>query len=206
MQQTSRVLNIRGRVLPSTVQAVRLRAQMADGSVLEGETAIAHSPQKIKQIGLVPGEVCPAEEVLEALARAEVIVLGPGSVFTSVLPNLLVRGVAEAIRRSKAKKVYVCNVMTQPGETDGYSAYDHVQALERHVGPRLFGYVLVNTGRPSAALLGKYRQTGSVLVEPDLDRIQRAGYRALAGDFISQTDVVRHDAGLLAEAILKLLD
>jgi uncharacterized cofD-like protein len=206
VQETSRVLNIRGRVLPSTVAHVRLRGEMEDGSILEGETTIAHSPLKIKRISLVPGDACPAEDVLEAIARADVIVLGPGSVFTSIIPNVLVRGIPEAIRRAKAKKVYVCNVMTQPGETDGFSAFDHIQAIERHAQQRLFDYALVNTGRPSQELLEKYRKTGSVLVEPDIDRIKRAGYRALTGNFISQTDVVRHDAGLLAEAIMKLLD
>jgi uncharacterized cofD-like protein len=206
IQETSRVLNIRGQVLPSTVEQVRLRGEMEDGSVMEGETAIAHSPLRIKRISLVPGEVCPAEDVLEALARAEVIVVGPGSVFTSLIPNLLVRGIPEALRRSEAKKVYVCNVMTQPGETDGFSAYDHLQAIEGHVRLRLFDYVLVNTGRPSQGLLEKYRQSGSVLVEADVDRIKRGGYRAICGNFINQTDVVRHDASLLAQAIMKLLD
>lgn len=206
VQETSRVLSIRGRVLPSTVAHVRLRGEMEDGSILEGETTIAHSPLKIKRISLVPGDACPAEDVLEVIARADVIILGPGSVFTSIIPNVLVRGIPEAIRRSKAKKVYVCNVMTQPGETDGFSAFDHVQAIERHANLRLFDYALVNTGQPSQELLEKYRKTGSVLVEPDIDRIKREGYRPLTGNFISQTDVVRHDASLLAEAIMKLLD
>ncbi len=206
IQETSRVLNIRGRVLPSTVAHVRLRGEMEDGSILEGETTIAHSPLKIKRISLVPGDACPVEDVMEALARAEVIVLGPGSVFTSIIPNLLVRGLPEAIRHSHAKKVYVCNVMTQPGETDGFSAFDHIQAIERHARLRIFDHVLVNTGRPSQELLEKYRKTGSVLVEPDIDRIKREGYRPITGNFINQTDVVRHDAGLLAQAIMRLLD
>ncbi|HZO91875.1 MAG TPA: YvcK family protein [Chthonomonadaceae bacterium] len=205
IQETSRVLNIRGRVLPATVTHVRLRGEMEDGSILDGETAIATSPLKIKRISLVPANACPVDDVLEAIAQADVIVLGPGSVFTSIIPNLLVRGIPEAIRRSKARKVYVCNVMTQPGETDGFSAYDHIQAIERHAQQRIFDYVLVNTGRPSQELLEKYRKTHSVLVEPDIDRIKRANYRPIAGNFISQTDVVRHDAGLLAAAIMRLL-
>ena len=209
IQETSRVLNIRGRVLPSTVTPVRLRGEMEDGSFIDGETNIASSPLKIRRVYLVPQDkadaICPVEDALEEIKRADVIVLGPGSVFTSVIPNVLVPGMAEAIRRSKAKKVYACNVMTQPGETDGFSACDHVDAIEKHAGQRIFNYVLVNTGVPDATLLEKYRKTGSVLVEPDTDRIKAAGYRPLTGNFINETDVVRHDAGLLAAAIMRLL-
>ena len=205
VRETSRVLNIRGRVLPSTVEHVRLRAEMEDGSFLEGETTIAHSPLKVKQISLMPEDVCPVDGVLDAIQKADVIVIGPGSVYTSIIPNLLVRGVPEAIRRSRAKKVYVCNVMTQPGETDSFSACDHVKAIENHARQRIFEYVLVNTGRPDKEILEKYRQVGSVLVEPDIDRIKAEGYRPIPGDFINQTDVVRHDAAMLAEAIMRLL-
>jgi uncharacterized cofD-like protein len=209
VQETSRVLNIRGRVLPSTVTPVRLRGEMEDGTSIDGETNIASSPLKIRRIHLVPIEegdrICPIEDALDAIREADVIVLGPGSVFTSILPNLLVPGIPEAIRRSRAKKVYVCNVMTQPGETDGFSACDHVNAIERHTEHRLFQYVLVNTGVPDATLLEKYRKTGSVLVEPDTDRIKKEGYRPITGNFINETDVVRHDAALLAEAITGLL-
>jgi uncharacterized cofD-like protein len=205
IQETSRVLNVRGRVLPSTVEHVKLRGEMEDGSFLEGETTIANSPLRIRRIYMVPEKPCPVEEVPEAIRSADVIVLGPGSVFTSIIPNLLVQGVSEVLAQSRAKKVYVCNVMTQPGETDNFSAFDHVKTLENHAGRRIFDYVLVNTGRPSQELLEKYRKTGSVLVEADLDRIRAAGYRAIAGNFIDQTDVVRHDANLLAEAIMDLL-
>ena len=131
------------------------------------------------------------------------IVLGPGSVFTSIIPNLLVQGVPEVLAKSRAKRVYVCNVMTQPGETDNFSAYDHVKTIENHAGRRIFDYVLVNTGRPTQELLEKYRKTGSVLVEPTSTASARAGYRPIAGNFIDQTDVVRHDANLLAEAIME---
>jgi uncharacterized cofD-like protein len=205
IRETSRVLNVRGRVLPSTVEHVRLRGEMEDGSFLEGETTIANSPLRIRRIYMVPDNACPVEEVPEAIRNADVIVLGPGSVFTSIIPNLLVQGVAEVLSKSRAKRIYVCNVMTQPGETDNFSAYDHVMTLENHAGRRIFDYVLVNTGQPTQELLEKYRKTGSVLVEADLDRIRRAGYRPIAGNFIDQTDVVRHDAKLLAEAIMDLL-
>lgn len=206
VQETSRVLNVRGQVLPTTVDHVKLRGEMADGSFVDGETNIAHSPLKIKRIHMVPDDACPLQAVLDAIAKADIIVLGPGSVFTSIIPNLLVRGVPEALKRSKAKKVYVCNVMTQPGETDGFSASDHVRAIEMHARMKIFSHVLVNTRQPDSGLLEKYRKTGSVLVEPDLDRLKADGYRTLPGEYINETDVVRHDAGLLATAIMRLMD
>lgn len=205
VRETSRVLNIRGRVLPSTIADVKLRGEMADGSFLEGETTIAHSPLKIKRVSLIPESPCPADEVIEAIEQADIVVLGPGSVFTSIIPNLLVKGVADALRRCRAPKVYVCNVMTQPGETDGFSAYDHIHQIEMHAGQRVFDYVLVNTGQPNTALLDKYRKTGSVLVEADTDRIKREHYKPITGDFINESDVVRHNSDLLAKAIMNLL-
>lgn len=206
IRETSRVLNIRGRVLPTTVTHVGLRAEMEDGTFLDGESTIASSPLKIKRVSLVPAEVCPLDEVIEAIDKAEIIVMGPGSVFTSVIPNLLVKGVPEAIRRSKAKKVYVCNVMTQKGETNGFSAHDHVRAIEKHARMRVFDYVMINTARPNHELLEKYRKVGAVLVEPDSDRIKSEGYRPLQGNYINQSDVVRHDSNLLAADIMRLLD
>jgi uncharacterized cofD-like protein len=204
IRQTSRVLNIRGRVLPSTLQHVCLRAEMEDGSFVDGETNIAHSPLKIKRISLHPADAHSLDEVVEAIELADIIVIGPGSVYTSIIPNLLVRGIPEALIRSKAKKVYICNVMTQPGETDGMSASDHVKAIAAHVPRPVFNYVMVNTASPSLELLVKYRQTGSILVEADRDRIKSMGYKAIAGNFINQTDVVRHDSAMLAEAIVGL--
>jgi 2-phospho-L-lactate transferase/gluconeogenesis factor (CofD/UPF0052 family) len=237
VQLTSRVLNIRGQVLPSTLEQVRLRAEMEDGSVLVGETNIVHSPLKIRRVsllsaapeaereivssvagttnGTVPSPAPPREEtvvceakplsaVLKAIADADIIVIGPGSVFTSVIPPLLVPGIAEALHRAKAKKVYICNVMTQPGETDGFAASDHVKAIAAHVSRPVFDYVMINTALPSQELLEKYRQTGSTLVEADSDRVRSLGYRPLPGSYISQTDVVRHDSACLAESILRL--
>ncbi len=205
VRETSRVLNIRGKVLPSTVDHVSLRAEMEDGSILDGETTIAHSELKIKRVSLIPGDAKPVEGAIEAILNADVIVIGPGSVYTSIIPNLLVQGIPEALRQSKAKKIYVCNVMTQRGETVGFSALDHIKAIEHHARQRVFDYVLVNTGRPSQEMLDKYRQSGAQFVEPDIERIKADGYRPLGGEYINQTDVVRHDASLLAEAIMRLL-
>jgi len=201
----SRVLNIRGEVWPATLTRVSLRAEMEDGSFLDGETTIAHSPLGIRRIYLNPSDVEAPAEVIEAIEMADIVVIGPGSVFTSVVPNLLVRGIPEALYRTRAAKVYVCNVMTQPGETDGFSAADHVRALAAHVPRPIVNYVIVNTAVPTSELLEKYRQTGSVLVTADVDRIRAMGYRPLTGNFISGTDVVRHDSVKLAEAVMRLL-
>jgi uncharacterized cofD-like protein len=198
------VLNIRGRVLPATLTHVNLRAEMENGSTITGETAIVDSPLRIRKIGLIPDGAAPLDETLEAIRAADVIVIGPGSVYTSVIPNLLVKGIAEAICASKAVKVYVCNVMTQPGESDGFAVSDHVRAIEAHTGRRVFQYVLINKAVPGARLTEKYRAQGQELVVPDADRVRAMGFKPIVGDFISETDVVRHDPMRLADAVMRL--
>ena len=205
VKETSKVLAIRGRVLPSTIQNVSLRAVMDDGAVVEGETNIVQYPGPIHRVSLVPEDVKPLQEALDAIRLADAIVVGPGSVFTSIIPNLLVDGIADAILASPAVKLYVCNVMTQPGETDKFKASDHVRAIFEHVGKRLFTYALVNKEVPSLRLLEKYHRGGADLVSADVDAIREMGYKPIAGNFISQTDVVRHDPQKLAQAILRLV-
>jgi len=205
VKETSNILAIRGRVLPSTVDEVQIQAEFTDGTFAQGETSIVKAPQAIKHIMLQPSTVQPLEETLRSIELADCIVMGPGSVYTSIVPNLLVHGIPEAIRASDAAKVYVCNVMTQPGETDGYAASDHVKAVAKHTDQRVFQYVLVNQKRPSEDLLEKYGRQGQVFVEPDVARIREMGYKPITGDFISQTDVVRHDPEKLAAAILRLI-
>ncbi len=204
IRETSRVLNVRGRVLPSTVEHIQLKAEMEDGTFVEGETNIASVRKKIKRMMTVPENPLPADEVVEAIETADVIVLGPGSVFTSIIPNLLVKGIPEAIRRSKARKLYVCNVMTQRGETEGYSVFEHINALERHATQRIFDYVIVNTGVPAPEVLERYRKSGVDLVENDIDRVRAAGYRPLQGNFVNQSDIVRHNSEVLARTIIQL--
>ncbi|MHB1462351.1 MAG: gluconeogenesis factor YvcK family protein [Armatimonadota bacterium] len=204
IQKTSKVLAIKGRVLPSTLHQVRLLARMADGSEVEGETNIVAHPSAIRQLELKPRDVLPPEEAIQAILEADVVVLGPGSVYTSVLPNLLVDSIARAIHRSSALKVYVCNVMTQPGETDRFSASDHVRAFKDHTDLKVIDYVLVNTTRPAADVLNRYASTGAEFVEPDADRIRELGVKVVLGDFINENTIVRHDADKLAAAIARL--
>lgn len=205
VKETSNILTIRGQVLPSTIDNVTLHAEMADGTIADGETNIVKHPQPINHIFVTPSECRPLDEAVEAIRYADVIVIGPGSVYTSIVPNLLVKGIVDAIAESDAVKIYVCNVMTQPGETDGFTASQHVRAVQNHADRKIFNYVLVNRQVPSLDLLDKYRGQGAELVVPDVDRIREMGYRAIVGDFMSQTEVVRHDHNKLAETIIRLM-
>ena len=203
---TSKVLAIRGKVYPSTVQNVTLLGEMEDGSIIEGETQIAHHTLPIQRMYLRPENAQPLPEALEAIRLADAIIMGPGSVYTSVVPNLLVDGIADAIARSKAVKIYVCNVMTQPGETDNYTASDHVRALMQHApGKRLIDYVLINKEPPGEAVLERYEKYGQRFVTPDADAIRAMGLTPVAVNLISQTDIVRHNPAQLAEAIYRII-
>ena len=202
----SKILAIRGQVFPATLDRVTLIGEMEGGDWVEGETQIVKSKKKIERIWLRPESARPLDEALQAIGEADVIVLGPGSVYTSIVPNLLVEGVADAIHRARAVKIYVCNVMTEKGETDGFTASDHVAAITSHApGRRLFDYVLVNKQRPTPDLMERYKQVGQDFVEPDVERIRALGYTPVVGSFVSQTDVLRHEPNSLADAIRRLV-
>jgi uncharacterized cofD-like protein len=205
IKESSRVLNVKGRVLPSTLESVRLRATMQDGTVVTGETAISTSPVPISALSLEPERVQPLREVIEAIAQADAIVLGPGSLYTSILPNLLVRGVADAVAAASCPKIYICNVMTQPGETDGYAASDHVHALLEQSGARVCDYAVVNL-EPPQRLREKYEVGGQTPVAPDREKIEALGIRVVDARVISETETVRHDPQKLADVVLKLID
>ncbi len=205
IKESSRVLNVKGRVLPATLESVRLHATLSDGTEVLGETSISRSHAPIQTIKLEPEHAAPLAEVLEAIAQADAIVLGPGSLYTSILPNLLVAGVAAAVASAGAPKIYICNVMTQPGETDGYTAADHVGALLEQAGARVCEYAVVNL-EPPQRLLETYAEGGQVPVEPDREAIEALGVRVVGAAVISETDTVRHDPEKLAEVVLRLID
>ena len=205
VRQSSRVLAVRGQVLPSTAQPVRLCAELDDGTVVRGETRVSGSGRPIRRVFLEPGDARPPAAALEAVAEADLIVLGPGSLFTSVLPNLLIEPLRDAIRASGALKVYVVNVMTQPGETDGFSAADHVRAVLEHTGPGLVDVALVNTGPVDPARLAAYRAQGADVVRADLDAVARLGVLPVGAPVVASGDLVRHDPRLLAAQVLRLL-
>lgn len=210
VEAASKILAIRGEVLPSTVESVVLVGEMADWREVTGESRIAADPAAIARIKLCPETPKALPDALEAIRDADVLVLGPGSVYTSVVPNLLVPEIARSVAQSRALRVYICNVMTQPGETDGFSASDHVRAIHDHVAPfllpgqRIFDYVLVNTARPSEEALERYRRAGADFVNPDIDAITKLGYKVVKGTFIAEKSVVRHDTDRLAEAVRRL--
>jgi len=205
IKESSRVLNIKGRVLPATLETVGLRATLADGSEARGETNISKSSASIVRLSLEPERVAPLQETLAAIDEADAIVLGPGSLYTSILPNLLVDRIAQAVAHAHAPKIYVCNVMTQPGETDNYTASMHVAALLEHAQARVCEFAIVNL-EPPRRLLETYKVGGQVPVEPDREAVEALGVRVVGAGVISETDTVRHDPQRLAEAVLKLID
>ncbi len=205
IKESSRVLNIKGRVLPSTLGIVRLCARLEDGTVVEGESNISMSGQRIKQVFFDPPYAAPLAEVLTAIAEADAIVLGPGSLFTSIVPNVLVDRIAHEIAASPAVKIYVCNVMTQPGETDGMTASDHVEALIENAGAKICDYAIVNDEPPSK-LREVYAKEGQIPVTADVDRIRGLGVTPVRAQMISETVNVRHDPEKLGEQVLGVID
>jgi uncharacterized cofD-like protein len=201
----SDVLAIRGRVVPSTLARVGLRAVLEDGVEVCGETAIVAAGRRIRRIHLDPPNCVGYKAAVEAIQAADLICIGPGSVYTSIIPNLLVPEIAEALRLSKAPKVYICNVMTQPGESDSFSASEHVTTIINNTERRVFDYVMVNTGTPNDSLLGRYREVGQHLVEPDIDRIRVMGLKVLQGNYMSETDFVRHDPMKVVSRLMTLV-
>lgn len=204
VEESSRVLAIRGRVIPSSLDKIRLKAEYSDGSTKEGEDKIPQEEKLIKRIGLVPYDAKPNPEALEAIKEAEIIILGPGSLFTSVIPNVLIKGISEEIAKKDCLKIYICNVMTQKGETDGFTAADHVDMLTFHTRKGLINTCLVNSGRLEYRLLLKYAQEKSFPVIFDRERLRRMGVLAFEADVVSKNDYLRHDSGCAAREVINI--
>ena len=205
VRASSKVLAIRGRVVPSTNMKVRLAAEHDDGSVTLGETRISESPVPIRRIYLEPSGCQPTADALAAIQEANAILLGPGSLYTSIIPNLLVDKIVEGIVTSKALKLYICNVMTQSRETAGFKASDHVRALVAHSSPGIIQLVLVNTEPVPPSLLEKYRGEEAFPVESDVEEIRALGYQVVADNLISTEDYVRHDPHKVAKIVIQLI-
>src|ERR1019366_7204679 len=200
---SGKVLAIRGRIFPTTVENVSLEAVMTNGKIIKGETRIAKSGKKIRRLRLHPRHVRPLPEVLEALAQANLILIGPGSLYTSILPNLLVSGVAEAIESSSATKVYIANLMTQPGETDGYSLADHVRTIYSHTRDKLFDWVVASNQPVSLEVARRYSSGGAEPVRVDIAELQRMGLRCLLDNLLEEHGVVRHNSARLAHLLIE---
>jgi uncharacterized cofD-like protein len=204
VRASAEVLKIAGRIYPSTERDVTLEAVLANGAIVSGETRISRSRQRIETIRLRPRRCRPHPATLAAIAQADLITFGPGSLFTSVIPNLLVEGIPQAIRRSPAVKAYLVNLMWQPGETTNFTASDHVQAIQKHAGGKLLDYALVNTRPIRAALRQRYARQEAQPVENDLDRILEMGIQVMGGNFLQESEKVRHNPAEIAAVALRL--
>jgi uncharacterized cofD-like protein len=203
---SSKVLAIRGQVLPATLSDMRLWADLADGRRIEGESNITEAKGQITRLGCTPANPIALPRALDALAEADFIIIGPGSLYTSVIPNLLVPEIAKAIARSQVPRLYICNIMTQPGETDGYTVSDHIRSIDAVSPYKLFDVVLVQKDNPSAPSLRHYAQENSHPVYFDREAVQQMGRRAVIANVMDEDEeryLVRHDSDRLARILLR---
>lgn len=204
VRASSEVLKIAGRIYPSTTANVALSATLANGAKVVGETRISRGSQMIRRIRLIPARAKPLPATLTALAEADVITLGPGSLYTSVVPNLLVEGIPAAIRKSKGVKAYFVNLMWQPGETSNYKASDHIRAVHRHAGGKFLDYAIVNIRAITSAAKKRYARQDAMPVENDIDVIFKMGLKVMAGNLAQHGQRVRHDSDTTAAVVMKL--
>src|SRR5438477_2392019 len=201
---SSEILLTRGHIYPATTSNIELEALLEDGTRVRGETKITASKGRIHELFLIPPNVEPLPQTLEAIARADVITVGPGSLFTSLIPNLLVRGIAKAILDSPAIKIYICNLMTQANESLGLTAADHIRALNRHAQAQLFDYALINRKPASDDLKAKYALEGAAQIVADLEAIEQLGCCPVLGDYLEEAGVARHATDLVARDLLDI--
>ena len=205
VQTSSHILATRGRIFPSTTANATLSARMDDGSVVQGETNITASQRSIRELMLSPANAGPLPETLDAIASADLITLGPGSLYTSLITNLLVHGIPEALAASSATRIYVCNLMTQANESLGLTASQHIEKIFAHAGgARIFDYALVNTAPIQPQTLAQYARFGQSPIETDLNRIRALGVEPIPGNFVHEGDVLRHNYDTVAETVLEL--
>ncbi|MBI4569385.1 MAG: YvcK family protein [Planctomycetes bacterium] len=204
MEEASRILQVRGRVLPANLAKVTLVAEHPDGSKTTGESAIGKAGKRIRRIELRPDAGRAPAEALAALARADLVIFGPGSLYTSIIPALLAGGVVEAIRASAARRVYLANLMTQPGETDGYTVFDHVLAIEAHTFSGFVEVTLANRRRVEKSVSGRYAAQGSTeVLASDEVSLARHGVRLYTADLAAPGDLVRHNPVETARIIVE---
>ena len=208
LEAASTVLNIRGKVMPATAERIRLLAKMSDGKEIEGESEIAAYGEsrktKILHMSMIPEAPIAVGDALEAIRHADLITLGPGSLYTSVLPDLLVPEILQTIKESNAPCLYICNVMTQPGETEGYTVSDHVKALIEHVGKNVIDYVLVNNARPTREILKKYEEAGEFPVKIDAKQVEETGVIMIKSNLLGEERGASHNSLVLAENIIRI--
>ena len=199
----SRILNVRGTVLPTTNDIATLNAVLSDGEIIRGESSITKAGGVIDHVYITPSRVKPNEDVLKAIEEADYIIMGPGSLYTSIIPNLVISNVSEKIRESKAKKIYVCNVMTQHGETDNYSVCDHIVAINKHVEENIFDLVIANSREFDDSILSKYHKEKQEPVKIDQEKIEELGIKLIKNNDVGIVDnnTIRHNADKVSELI-----
>jgi len=206
IQEMSKVLNVHGRVLPAANTSVVLHAVLEDGTRISGESKIPYSGKKISRVFLTPEEIHPLPESIQAINQADLIIIGPGSLYTSILPNLLVPKLGEVVCRSRAKKVYICNLMTQAGETLDYTASDHVQAIYDHMGCRFIDTILINNVAIPKDVQLRYNKELAHPVQYDLPRLYELGLEVVSSDIaVLENGALRHDPKKVAEILYNLL-
>jgi len=199
----SRILNVRGTVLPTTNDIATLNAVLSDGEIIRGESSITKAGGVIDHVYITPSRVKPNEDVLKAIEEADYIIMGPGSLYTSIIPNLVISKVSEKIRESNAKKIYVCNVMTQHGETDNYTVSDHIVAINKHVEENIFDLVIANSREFDDSILSKYHKEKQEPVKIDQEKIKELGIKLIKNNDVGIVDnnTIRHNADKVSELI-----
>ena len=199
----SRILNVRATVLPTTNDIATLNAVLSDGEIIRGESSITKAGGVIDHVYITPSRVKPNEDVLKAIEEADYIIMGPGSLYTSIIPNLVISNVSEKIRESNAKKIYVCNVMTQHGETDNYSVCDHILAINKHVEENIFDLVIANSREFDDSILSKYHKEKQEPVKIDQEKIEELGIKLIKNNDVGIVDnnTIRHNADKVSELI-----
>ena len=199
----SRILNVRGTVLPTTNDIATLNAVLSDGEIIRGESSITKAGGVIDHVYITPSRVKPNEDVLKAIEEADYIIMGPGSLYTSIIPNLVISNVSEKIRESNAKKIYVCNVMTQHGETDNYTVSKHITAINKHVGENIFDLVIANSREFDDSILSKYHKEKQEPVKIDHEKIEALGIKLIKNNDVGIVDnnTIRHNADKVSELI-----
>jgi len=201
---SAEILAMRGHIFPATSANVTLAARMEDGSVVRGETNITASRQRIVELTIEPSDPPPPPETLDAIAAADLITIGPGSLFTSLITNLLVRGIPEALAAAHGTRVFVCNLMTQANESLHLTASQHIERMYEHAGRSIFDYALINTAPVSAQLRERYAAEGAEVTVADVERIEALGIQCISGNFAEEDGVLRHAADRVTDALLSL--
>jgi len=204
IQLASKILATRGRIYPATTANATVVARMDDGSVVRGETNITASRQRIAELMLDPPDAAAMPETLEAIERADLITVGPGSLYTSLITNLLVQGIPTALARARGVRVYICNLMTQANESLGLTASEHIERIYEHTRAPVFDYAIVNTTPFSPETLARYAKENASPIEADIARVEALGVQCVVGDFASEEAVVRHHAIRVTNELLQL--